>query len=325
MNQILLTNNNYNNNNNNNNNSINNNNNPNNLKKIIIVFSIIILVFGIAMIALYSYKVIKKNNNKGKEVAKPELYIEQNDEQVKIITKSSIGIDLITYTWNDEEPIEIEVNASKEYEEQLEIPQGSNTLTVEIKDIRGQINSITKEFSIETTAKPIIETKIQEDARLKIIATVSEESKMAYITYKWNDEEETTVNSTEESDTKIEVIIDVKRGENTLTVTAVNDAGNSETIRKKFKGINNPVITVSQDGTKLNMKMSHDLGFKKIEFYVNGQTYVYDENFAGYDASKQEIQYSFDLQVGENIVIIVATSIEGTQSVYQGKCNYTPQ
>ena len=89
-----------------------------------------------------------------------------------------------------------------------------------------------------------------------------------------------------------------------------------------FNGVNNPVIEVTRQGNRLFMTMTHDMGFKKIEFTVNGQQYVYDENFSGYDSTKQEISYQFTLKEGENTVIINAISMEDTEATYKGKCNY---
>ena len=37
------------------------------------------------------------------------------------------------------------------------------------------------------------------------------------------------------------------------------------------------------------MNIKHDLGFKKVEFSVNGQVMVYDENYRNYDATKKEL------------------------------------
>ena len=65
------------------------------------------------------------------------------------------------------------------------------------------------------------------------------------------------------------------------------------------------------------------MGFEKIEFSVNGKVYTYDSNYSGYDSTQKVIEYYFDLQEGENTVIIIAISTEGTQATYKGKCNYT--
>ena len=73
------------------------------------------------------------------------------------------------------------------------------------------------------------------------------------------------------------------------------------------------------------MKMSHDMGFEKIEFSINGTIYKYNEEYSEYDSTKQEIEYKFNLVEGENTVIILAVSTEGTQEIYRGKCNYTAE
>jgi len=180
-----------------------------------------------------------------------------------------------------------------------------------------------KEFYIEETEKPTIELdETIGNGKVKITA-IDENNAIKYITYKWNDEEEITVQVEQENQTVLEAIIDVKRGKNTLTVTAVNGLAKTETIEKIFNGVNNPVIEVTRDGNTLYMKIIHDMGFKKIAFNVNGQDYIYDENFSGYDADTKEIAYKYDLKEGENTVIIHAISTEDTEATYKGKCNYT--
>jgi len=131
MNQILLTNNqnikkkssgNY-----------NGKNSSGDMKKIIIFFSIAILIFAIAIIGVYAYKMTKKDKDE-KPVGKPELSLEQTQNQVKIIAKAEAGIDRIIYTWNDVEPTEKEMNGRTNHEEALEIPEGKNTLKVIVVD-----------------------------------------------------------------------------------------------------------------------------------------------------------------------------------------------
>ena len=323
MNQILLT---GNENNKKRNNKYKNSNNTNDMKKIIMFFGIIILVFGLAIAGVYGYKVYKKNKDDKVVVDIPQLSLEKTDKTVTIKAESKIGINKIIYTWNEEEPEEILLNgSSKKHEEMLNIPNGENTLNVKVIDQAGQENETNESFSRNVDAeKPVIETSIiVENSKLKITAT--DETAMKYITYKWNNEEEVKVEAENEEDKVIEVTIDVKRGESTLTITAVDSSDNTETVDKPFKGVLEPEFDVRTNGDKLYMKISHDMGFEKIEFSVNGQIYTYDKTFAGYDATQKEIEYQFDLQEGENTVVIVAISNEGTDATYMGKCNYTEE
>lgn len=87
-------------------------------------------------------------------------------------------------------------------------------------------------------------------------------------------------------------------------------------------GKTDPEIEVYREGDKLYLKITHELGFKKVEFSVNGQTLAYDQNFSGYDATKKELFYYFNLKEGKNEVAIVATSNEDTQKTYVGQCQY---
>lgn len=320
MNQILLTNN------QNNKKKTNNyNRNNNDTRKIILFFCIAIIIFGIIIVALYGYKLYENNNAEDVVVSKPQLSIEETESDITIIASSDVGINTITYTWNNEEPQEIQMNGRTSHEEKIDIPEGENTLNVKVVDQNGQENETTKTFNREgSSEKPTIQLdETIGNGKLKITAT--DNNGIKYITYTWNDEEPTTIEASEEGQTTLEEEIDVKRGKNTLKVTAVNSLDNEETTEKIFEGVNKPIIEVVKDGDKLHMKMSHDMGFKKIEFLVNDVTYVYDENFSGYDSTKQEIEYETTLKEGENTIIIVATSMEDTQEIFRGKCTYTPE
>ena len=159
--------------------------------------------------------------------------------------------------------------------------------------------------------------------------TVTDETELAYATYRWEDEpEENTVKveaEPKEGETvakEINIKITAKKGTNTLIITAVDAAGNTEISRKTYVGKTDPEIEVYREGDKLYLKITHELGFKKVEFSVNGQTLAYDQNFSGYDATKKELFYYFTLKEGKNEVAIVATSNEDTQKTYVGQCQY---
>lgn len=321
MNQILLTNNqdikkrrsgNY------------NKNNSGDMKKIIIFFAIAILIFAIAIIGIYAFK-ISKTDDEEETTEKPELSLEQTENQVKIIAKADAGINKIIYKWNEEEEQEVKMNGRTKHEEALDIPEGRNTLYVTVIDENDDEIEKSKEFYIEETEKIIIELdETIGNGKVKITAT-DENDTIKYITYKWNEEEEVTIEAEEENQTVLETTIDVRRGKNTLTVTAVNGLAESETVEKIFNGVNNPIIEVTKDENMLYMRITHDLGLKEIKFTINGQDYIYDENFSGYNDETKEISYKYNLREGENTVIIDAVSTEGTKASYRGKCNYSAQ
>ena len=114
-----------------------------------------------------------------------------------------------------------------------------------------------------------------------------------------------------------------KRIRNNLT----NQNNNRDTLELPFKGINKPEIKVVKRGTKIYMKVTHDQGFKSVEFSINGKDYSYNEETPSYDPETTELEYYFNIQEGENTVTITATSLEDENAVetYTGVYNYIPE
>ena len=273
------------------------------------------------MAVVYGYKLTKKEKEEIFELPKASLEYIEDKEYVTLVAFAEAGIDKITYIWNNEEIKELEMGGRTSHEEQIMLPKGNNILEVQVIDTLGQISKTEQEFSYNLdNEKPIIETEISDNAELRISAT--DETQISYVSYKWNEDEETIIEAENENDTQIETFLEVKRGKNVLTIKAADESGNVETLEKTFNGVNKPVIEVKRENNRIYMKIAHDIGFKKIEYNLNGKTYVYDENYNGYDPEQKEIEFFFELQEGENVIIILATSMENTQEVYKGKCDY---
>lgn len=301
-----------------------NTNNSDDLKKIVKVFGIAILIFGAILIGIYAYKLV--NSTKKAKLTKPEIVLEQLDEEATITVKSEAGISKIIYYWNDNEQIEKSLNGSSEYSESIEIPKGENILTVKVFDRNDQESETTKEYlGTKDIEKPVIE--IDEEDKTKVIVT--DETELAYVTYKWEDEDDNTTvkikaepKEGEEIAKEIVIPVTAKKGTNTLIITAVDAVGNTEVSKKIYVGKTDPEIEVYREGEKLYLKITHELGFKKVEFSVNGRVLTYDQNLSIYDATKQELFYYFDLVEGRNEVAITATSNEDTTETYVGQCQY---
>lgn len=325
MNQILLTNNDNNKKNNNKNHNYNKNN-SNDIKKIIIFFAAIILAFGLALSAIYGYKIIK-NNNKEVTIGEPELSLESTDKEVTIIAKAEAGISKIVYQWNDGEENIKELGGRTKQEEKIGIPIGENILKVKIIDQLGQERETTESFARdgqENSEKIQISLDIIENGedkgRLRI--SVTSEQPIKYMIYKWNEDEETKIEPEDgEETTTLETKIDVKRGKNSISVFAEDIEGNNNTVENRYDGRLKPEFDVYREGNRLYMKVTHDKGFKKIDYIINGQELTYDETKADYDSEKQTVEYYLNLQEGENYVKITAYSNEDTNEIYEGKCN----
>jgi hypothetical protein len=301
-------------------------------KKIIIIFAIAIAVFGIILVAVAAANI---NKNKQTNVAaskKPEVTITEDGEQAKIAVTSQIGLNKITYYWDENNIQEANGNSSKEYNQSVDIPNGSSKLVVKAIDNNGQITEASKDFQKDgDSAEPVIE-KPQDLGNGKVKIVAKDETSLSYITYKWEDGEEKKVEAQNEGDTTIEVEIDAARGDQKLYITAVDTSGNEANEEFTVKGVINPTIEFKKNGGIVYVRVSHDSGIKEVVFTLNGEEiYKYNESSQEYDATNKAPDFNINLKEGDNIITVTATSLEQgndgeyTQTTESRQCTYTPQ
>ena len=80
-----------------------------------------------------------------------------------------------------------------------------------------------------------------------------------------------------------------------------------------------PKIEILRDANNLTFTATHDMGFEKIQYAINGEIVTYDEETEGYDKEKTEFEKTIQLETGEYEIVILVTSNEGTQEKYIGK------
>ena len=326
MNQILFTNND------------NNNSNKIDTKKIIKFFCIAVVVISVIIVGIKIYGIVI-NNKKVINNEKPEIYIIREENQTKEVTiKASCkdGIQYIVYIWNDEEENRINLNGSTSFERIIEIPENTiNNLKIEAVSINGVSNSKTEIFEKEIdNNKPSIDSITIVDKKLNIQAT--DDNGIKYLSYKWENEEEVKIDADLNNNKTMSVEIDIQRGTYKLWITVVDIYNNEETLSRLITGVNEPEITVIKYGNVVNISVTHDMGFKRIEFVINKRKYVYDENYSKYDKNKTTVVFDFPLDEGENIIKVNAysqekLSEEDTDNLenyaskkFSGKCTYEP-
>lgn len=327
MNQILS----------NNNNSYNNYN-KQDTKKIIIIFCIAILLIAtiIIIVSLVSHN--KKKNNGQFDAPTIEI-IRETEEAKKVTIKSECadGIKYVVYIWNDEKENKINLEGSTNFERIIDIPENeTNTLKVEVVSVNDVSNQKTEELKMNIdTSKPKIDSISIVNSKLQISA--SDDMGIEYLTYQWENEEEKKVEVNENDNKKIDIELDIKRGTYKLTITVVNVLGNKEQTAKLITGVNQPEISVIKQGGVIHVNVTHDMGFKKIEFKINKKLYVYDENYEEYDENTTEISLDFPLEEGGHLIQIKAYSLEKLSdddneelenysfNSFTGKCTYEPQ
>lgn len=260
---------------------------PIEINKLLKFFSVILMIYGILMISTASYSMYKNAQNLS--TAKATIYLrEPLGEQVLIRVQHNKQLSKITYNWNDEEPIEIECNGKKKVEKNIDIPTGTNILNVFVTDINGQESKQSKTYIIEGDIS--IEFTVEGNG-IKISATGKNE--LSYLTYRWDEEEETKIDI---NDMSIEQTVDIPKGLHTLTVIVVDENNTTETKKQEVNGVTKPKLEVTTDGgDNFIIRATDEQGLKKVEFIINE-----DEKYMLNLDGRTELDYAYPLHDGEN-------------------------
>lgn len=281
------------------------NTNPVALKSILKFFAIAMLIFGIFTIGTGVYAVFKNQSEQQEQNLEPSISIEDKDEEtilLKVVHKKNIA--KLEYRWNDEESTVVNGNNGKYIEKQIKVPSGKNTLHVLVVDEDGKEIPYEKQYERES--------KINfEVSGNKIKITYEGDKKVSYMTYRWDEEEEKTIQI---NDTKIDQEIDVIKGLHTLTVIVVDEDNNTDTKVQKINGVSKPKITVAVDDAKQHfvIKASDDEKITTIVFRLNqDDNQYYTLNIA--DMNYNDIQYvlPMELQSGENTIEVTIKNASG--------------
>ena len=114
-------------------------------------------------------------------------------------------------------------------------------------------------------------------------------------------------------ETKIETEVPLQRGENKLTIIAVDASNNTSTVVETYKGVIKPTIQVWIEGNYLVIVGRHDIGVKQIDFNLNGQ------NYSVQGPTGEVLSYAQELQPGYNKVEITVYSVEDTTETLVGE------
>lgn len=280
-------------------------NNPVAINSILKFFAIAMLIFGIFTIGTGAYAVFKNQSEQQEQNLEPSISIEDKDEEtilLKVVHKKNIA--KLEYRWNDEESTVVNGNNGKYIEKQIKVPSGKNTLHVLVVDEDGKEIPYEKQYERES--------KINfEVSGNKIKITYEGDKKVSYMTYRWDEEEEKTIQI---NDTKIDQEIDAIKGLHTLTVIVVDEDNNTDTKVQKINGVSKPKITVAVDDAKQHfvIKASDDEKITTIVFRLNqDDNQYYTLNIA--DMNYNEIQYilPMELQSGENTIEVTIKNASG--------------
>ena len=240
----------------------------------------------------------------------PLVEITQENSELLVSVKHDKIIDRIVYSYNENREIVLQGKGRMELQETITLPAGINNLTLKVTDIEGKTISYNQVYEVAQgdVISPEIELLV-ESSKLKIV--VKDETELDYMIYYWNEEDETRIDVREDSPKQIEEKIDILKGENTLTIIAVDKSGNEETKEQIFKGVKKPNIDLLVNGNELIVKATDEEGIQKVELTLNGVYYSTDANNTGEPLNSKQVEFKLPLTNGENKITIKAYNVSG--------------
>lgn len=286
--------------------------------KIVKIFAIILAIFAVCLLGGGAYG-LYKNQSKSEipteAATKAQINIEQKETTAIIKVTHDKIIEKLIYSWDEEKETTIKGSGESAMEEEISLFAGEHTLNIKVTDVEGNETafqqSITSENG-EDKLYPVIDLKVTEEKKLRITAT--DETAIDYVTYRWNNDEEQKVEVSED-EKKIEFDIEILRGNNDLTIVAVDKNMNTTTEVKSFAGVTKPdvKITISADKKLAKVEASHENGIKEIKLKVNNEDYIVE--LPAEDPTPKEISFDVELpNESSNVIKVTAISVDETET-----------
>ena len=306
--------------------------------KVVRIFALLLVVFAIGLlisglIGIYNNKKSKKDSA-NKPTYATITAEEKEDGKVTVKVKHDKAIEEMFYSWNTSAERSFKGEGAKTLEKELDLPAGTNTLHIKVVDVNGVETSFEQEFTAEEGTdiiNPVISINVidgeGEDKLKKLKITATDETKLDFLTYRWNDEEEIKVEPKEDTPKEIVLELDILRGVNDITIVAVDSSNNTTTETKNFTALTKPevLVNLSPDGSTLNITTKHENGIANIYYTLNGREYqaTFEEG-TDYPPQK-ELEFTQPLDQGYNRFILTVKSVDETETVFDGECEYNPE
>ena len=284
---------------------------PADVRSVTKFFVVILMFFGIFMIGTASYG-LYRNSNEGVTSAIPTITVEEQDESTLLLTViGENDISQIVYYWNDGEQNTINGNNRKYIEQEISIPSGSNILNIEVTDINGGRNTYSEQYELDSNIE------IEASSTGNITINYEGDTQIAYMTYRWDEEDETRV---EINNTSFSQEITPRRVLHTLTVIVVDVNNRTETKVQEIQGVVEPTIeiTTNEDFTKYLVTVTDEIGLSEVTIVMNE-----DENqTVTQQLSGTEFNFSIDIvENSDNIMNVTVTNSSGIQATRTVRCS----
>lgn len=277
------------------------------IQSIIKFFAVIMLIFGLCMIGTGSYSMYKDSVGIA-STSKPTITIESTSEkEITLKITHNKNLSKVSYSWTGGAVNEIDCTDKKSVEQTIEIPTGTNTLTVYASDVNGLESNHQRTYTLEGDIT--IDFEVDGNS-IKVLADGKNE--LSYMTYRWDDEEETRIDI---NDIQTEQNVEIPKGLHTLTVIVVDVNNQTETKEQEVQGVTKPKLEVGTDGSaNFIIKASDEQGLEKVEFIINET-----EKYRIYLEGRKELEYAYPLKDGENKLIVTIYNVNGITEVKKVK------
>lgn len=275
------------------------------IKQVLTIFAITILLFGIMIIGKSVYAML---SNIEKEHDNPVVTVDRIGKEVTVFVETEKPIKQMMYRWDNGEETVINGNDNNSISKTIEMPNGSAILNVTVVDYFDYKTYYQKQYmNLSTdTIKPEIEISIV-GSRLKL--TAKDETKIEYMIYKWDDEEEQRINSESEGQKELSVEVDVPKGDSNLTVIAYDKDLNKTTRTQATKGSTKPTIELYTEGSKIKVKATDEEGIDKIIIDVDGTK----QDTGDTPLNQKEVVGEFNVPTGNHLIKVTVKNISGLE------------
>ena len=273
------------------------------INSILRVFAIFIMLFGIALIGNSVYGIINSMPEQRDNIS---VSAENIGSKATIKITGEKPIKQLVYKWGQGQETVVPGNGTIQLSLTLEIPKGNNILNMTVTDYYGNTQDFQKQYINEKNG-PTIEIPSTTGNMLNIV--VKDDKEVSYITYRWNNEAETRIDMdpTQADKTTLQTSIPAIKGENTLTIVAVDKEGNKTERTEKIKGANKPTFTVTTEGNNIVINAKDDEGISKISITVDGVT----TDTGDTPINLKEVEAKQELTPGEHTITITVTNLSG--------------
>lgn len=284
-------------------------------------FAIVIIIFGIVISGNGAYAVVHSIQQRN-STSVPVVVTQRNGNSINLTVKNDIGIKSVRYSWNDSTEKVVEGKNQKEVNAVITILEGNNKLNITVLDANNNTTQYVKNFVQEEkdTTEPVIEVT-NEDPKIKI--TVTDDTALDYVVYKYGDNEEVKVQASEQDPAKLEIYIDnVEEAQKTLTIEAIDKAQNHATKTQEVKGATKAKIEVVPDSTDpsyLVIKVTDNDGIKMVAYYINGKEYQTDPNIS---LGIKTFEYKQQVEKGKTNITVHAYNISDQVTEFTGEYTY---